>query len=181
MKAQLLVGQGAGIRGQERAPLAAVGQGAVALAGVAAPVTIDVANLAHPLAGAVGIDQRADMPAKAGIEEPQLVHRIAFGLDAAQQQDAAAVLQLGPDVVDQWREGWQRKIRLRHVLPAEAARCRGGERPIDLFELRLRKTPLPARRARHLAALPDARSSDRLDLTHFLFSPCRSGAAPFIA
>src|SRR5205814_3225006 len=110
-----------------------------------------------------------------GIEDFQLVRRVTARVETAQQQtaqqqNAAALLQLGGNVLGEQREGRQREIRLRELLPAHAARRRGGERVVDLGELYAGEPALPTRRSRHLAPLPDAGPADRLDLAHR--APC---------
>src|SRR4051812_21210587 len=112
------------------------------------------------------------MPAQPGIEQLQLVQRIALRLDAAQQQQPAAILQLGADVFGERRKGGQRKIRCRHPLPTQAAGPCRRERAIDLGELRRRQLPLPALRARHLAAMPHTGAGNRPGLRHVLSVLC---------
>src|SRR5437763_1649866 len=78
----------------------------------------------------------------------------------------APVFQLGADRLGERREGGQREIRCRHLFPPQTAGPCRGKRAVDLGELRRRQVPLPARRARHLAAAPHAGAGHRPDLRH---------------
>ena len=118
VKTQKLVGQRAGIGGEKRARLPRIGQRAVSRADIALVVPRHVADLAHDLAGAVRVDERADVPAEPGIKQLQFVPLIAAGVEAAQQQQAASILQLGANVFRQRRERREREIRRRHRFPA---------------------------------------------------------------
>src|SRR5438874_2835674 len=170
VKPQQLIGQGAGIGGQKHAGLPGVGQRAVTLADTSTStgrvIPRHIADLAHDLAGAVRVHQTPDVPAQPGIEQLQFVEAVTPGFDAAQQHQPAPVFQLGADRLGERREGGQREIRCRHLFPPHTAGPCRGKRAVDLGELRRRQVPLPARRARHLAAAPHAGAGHRPDLRH---------------
>jgi hypothetical protein len=73
-------------------------------------VAADVADLAHDLAGAVGVDEGSDLPRDCGIEQLQFVEAVARRVEPLQQHDAAAVLQFGADVLGESGAGGQREV-----------------------------------------------------------------------
>ena len=93
-------------------------QRAVTLHRRAPAVAADVADLAHDLAGAVGIDEGSDLPRDCGIEQLQVVEAVPRRVEPLQQHDAAAVLQFGADVLGESGAGGQREVVGGHRLPA---------------------------------------------------------------
>ena len=82
-----------------------------------------VADGAHQLAAAVLEDRRADVRADGEVEAAQVFFVVAVDRKAAQLDDAAAVLELVGDVVEQLIERRQVEILARDLRPFHAAQA----------------------------------------------------------
>ena len=91
-----------------------------------------VADGAHQLAAAVLEHRRAEMRAEAEIDPAQIVLAVLVDREAAQLHDAAAVLQLVGDVVEQAAEAGSGKSS--RVISRQSRRLFTAQRRIELVD-----------------------------------------------
>ncbi len=111
-----------------------------------------VADGAHQLAAAVLEHRRADMRADGEVEAAQVLLVVAVDREAAQLDDAAAVLELVGDVVEQFVERGQVEVLARDLRPVHAAQAL--QRRVEFVDAIGRQVANPARRILDVLAMP---------------------------
>jgi hypothetical protein len=106
------------------------------------------------------------MQAETPIDDAQLVVAVALDRDAAQQDEATAVLELVADLGQRAGEARDQKILARELLPAEPATLDGAQRGVELVMLGGADRVDPIAGAGEIRAAPDLRPLDRPHRRH---------------
>ncbi len=112
-----------------------------------------VADGAHQLAGPVLEHRGADMRADGEVEPAQVFLVVAVDRQAAQLDDAGAVLEFVGDVVEQIAERGEVEVRAGDFRPVHGAQALQGR--VEFVDALGRQVANPARRILDLLAMPE--------------------------
>src|SRR5439155_25427424 len=123
--------------------------------------TLLVADLTDQLVPRILVAMMTEMSADAPVDVLQLVLGVALDGKAAQEHEAAAVLELVEHGREPPRKRRQRKVVMAELRPREPAPLHRAKRGIDLVDLARREGPDPVAGSRHVAPEPRLGSGDR--------------------